>query len=179
MISAKSTVENYCFSQLENYCTKNLEIFNGWGSNLKLLYQSFHSIDSFEGHRIFSIIRESLVDTFRFVGAVDFKKNIVFLNKSKIQPAVGTFYEVLMLPYSASKKNFKDAIVMGNFLIVKESNLVESSYKTVLCKLQASDKPVKVEGKKKRQFELLPDLFCFHTKDGVKQILTFIGYKDE
>jgi hypothetical protein len=169
---SKLTIENYCFSQLETYNRKNFEIFTGWDKNLTALYRSFHEIDQFNDYRIFSILRENIVDYFRFSGLLDFKKNIVFLSKTKIQPAIGYFYEMAALPKQPGKKNFKEAVIIGNLFCVHKSEIYSSTKKTVLC---AVEKPEVIDSKKKRQFELIPSLFCFHTRDKVKQILTFTG----
>ncbi len=174
----KITIENYCFSQLENYCCKNLTVFENWTKSLTALYQSLHLHDTFGDYKIFSVIREVSVDTFRFAGKIDFKKNIVFLNKSKIQPAIGIFYEILSLPYQNGKKNFKEAGVIGNLFVVKEKDLIDFNHKALFSERKSGDKSVKSENKKKRQYELIPGLFCFHTKDASKQILIFTGSKN-
>ena len=176
-MSRNYTLENYCFSKLAEYKSECYKIFQNWGKEIKVLYKSIHLLDHFEDFVIFFIMNENLVDYFRF--SEDLKKDrfSLILSKTKLQPIIGQFFEVAKVGKGVTKKNFKDSFPIGNIYCVPKDLLHSYDYKAVLCKQPFNTKEKSEEVRKKRQFELIPELFCFHTRDKTKQILVFTGLK--
>lgn len=178
IIKSKVYIENYLFSQLDSYYRKNLTIYKEWQQDLKSLYQTFHELDAEGGYRYFSVLSENLVDQFRLEQRAETKRDRLLLLPLKLQPVIGSIYQVISIQKQSRKLDSKDYICLGYVFAVTETGLVSNDGKMILCesadKIKDTTENLVIDKKRnKRLLELLPGLFCFHTKDDSKQALIF------